>query len=134
MLDDSATAGLVGASRFLRRVGEARPQLGPRSHSAAVKRHRFGSIEFSWDDRKARRNVQSHGVRFEEAVTVFIDPLARVYDDPDHSDTEVRFLLVGHSLAGRMLLVVHAEKGDTIRIISARRTTPHERAEYEADA
>ena len=101
---------------------------------AAVKRHRFGSIEFSWDDRKARRNVQSHGVRFEEAVTVFIDPLARVYDDPDHSDTEVRFLLVGHSLAGRMLLVVHAEKGDTIRIISARRTTPHERAEYEADA
>jgi uncharacterized protein len=57
-----------------------------------------------------------------------------VYDDPDHSETEARFILLGHSLAGRLLLVVHAEKGDTIRIISARRPTPRERAEYEADA
>jgi uncharacterized DUF497 family protein len=57
-----------------------------------------------------------------------------VYDDPDHSETEARFILVGHSLAGRLLLVVHAEKGDTIRIISARRPTSRERAEYEADA
>jgi uncharacterized DUF497 family protein len=61
-------------------------------------------------------------------------PADRVYDDPDHSETEARFLLVGHSLAGRMLLVVHAERGDTIRVISARRTTSSERAEYEADA
>ena len=53
-------------------------------------------------------------VRFEEAASVFADPLARLYDDPDHSNTEARFILVGHSLAGRMLLVVHAEKRDKI--------------------
>ena len=99
-----------------------------------MKRYRFGKLEFSWNERKALQNLRRHGVRFEEAATVFVDPLARVYDDPDHSDTEARFLLVGHSLAGRMLLVVHAEKGDTIRVISARRTTSAERAEYEADA
>lgn len=99
-----------------------------------VKRYRFGELEFSWDERKALQNARRHGVRFEEAATAFIDPLGRVYDDPDHSETEARFILVGHSLAGRLLLVVHAEKGDTIRIISARRPTPRERAEYEADA
>jgi uncharacterized DUF497 family protein len=65
---------------------------------------------------------------------VFIDPLSRAYEDPDHSDHELRFLLVGHSLAGRILLVVHAEKDDTIRIISARRATLREREDYEADA
>jgi len=68
------------------------------------------------------------------AATAFVDPLGRVYDDPDHSESEARFILVGHSLAGRLLLVVHAEKGDTIRIISARRPTLRERAEYETDA
>jgi uncharacterized DUF497 family protein len=99
-----------------------------------VKRHRFFDLEFTWDERKAQGNMRKHGVRFEEAVTVFVDPLARAYDDPDHSETEARFLLVGHSFAGRMLLAVHAEKGDTIRIISARRTTPSEREGYEADA
>jgi uncharacterized DUF497 family protein len=99
-----------------------------------VKRYRFGELEFSWDERKALQNARRHGVHFEEAATVFVDPLARVYDDPDHSETEARFILVGYSLAGRLLLVVHAEKGDTIRIISARRPTPRERAKYEADA
>jgi uncharacterized DUF497 family protein len=99
-----------------------------------VRRYRFGELEFSWDERKAVQNARRHGVRFEEAATAFVDPLARMYDDPDHSETEARFLLVGHSLAGRLLLVVHAEKGDTIRIISARRPTPRERDEYEADA
>ena len=62
------------------------------------------------------------------------DPMAREYDDPDHSEKEPRFLLVGHSLAGRVLLVVHAEKNDTIRIISARRATAREREDYQADA
>jgi len=99
-----------------------------------VRQYRFGELVFSWDDRKALQNARRHSVRFEEAATVFVDPLARVYDDPDHSQTEERFILVGHSLAGRLLLVVHAEKGDTIRIISARRPTPRERAEYETDA
>ena len=99
-----------------------------------MKRFRFGELEFTWDERKATANARKHGVRFEEAATVFVDPLGRIYDDPDHSEQEARFLLVGHSLAGRFLLVVHAEKEDTMRIISARRATPHERGEYETDA
>jgi uncharacterized DUF497 family protein len=99
-----------------------------------VKRHKFGALVFSWDERKASSNLRRHGVRFEEAATVFIDPTGRSYDDPDHSQHELRFLLVGHSLAGRILLVVHAEKDDTMRIISARRATPREREDYEADA
>jgi len=99
-----------------------------------VQRYRFGALEFSWDERKAQQNARRHKVRFEEAATVFADPLARLYDDPDHSISEDRFLLVGHSAAGRVVLVVHAEKGDTIRIISARQPTARERARYEADA
>ena len=95
-------------------------------------RFRFGDLEFSWDDRKARANSKKHGVTFREAATVFADPLARIYDDPDHSDDEQRFLLVGHSFAGRVLLVVHAENRDMIRIISARRAKPSEREEHDA--
>jgi uncharacterized protein len=113
---------------------DARALCGPTGRLRGVRRYRFGELEFSWDERKALQNARRHGVRFEEAATAFVDPLGRVYDDPDHSETETRFILVGHSLAGRLLLVVHAEKGDTIRIISARRPTPRERAEYEADA
>lgn len=112
----------------------ARALCGSTGRLRGVRRYRFGELEFSWDERKALQNARRHGVRFEEAATAFIDPLGRVYDDPDHSETEARFILVAHSLAGRLLLVVHAEKGDTIRIISARRPTPRERAEYEADA
>jgi uncharacterized DUF497 family protein len=99
-----------------------------------MQRHRFGGLEFTWDERKASANLKKHGVRFEEAATVFIDPLARLFDDPDHSAGEARFLLVGCSLAQRVLLVVHAEKWDTIRIISARRAARRERKAYDADA
>ncbi len=113
---------------------DARTLVGSTGRLCDVRRYRFGELEFSWDERKALQNARRHGVRFEEAATAFADPLGRVYDDPDHSESEARFILVGHSLAGRLLLVVHAEKGDTIRIISARRPTPRERAEYEADA
>jgi uncharacterized DUF497 family protein len=63
-----------------------------------VRSCRFGQLEFSWDDRKAGANLRRHGIPFEEAVTVFSDPLARLYDDPDHSSSEDRFLLVGHFL------------------------------------
>jgi uncharacterized DUF497 family protein len=97
-----------------------------------VARFRFGELEFSWDDRKAATNLKKHGVAFEEAATVFADPIARLYDDPDHSENDQRFLLVGHSFAGRVLLVVHAENRDTIRIISARRAKPTEREDQDA--
>jgi uncharacterized DUF497 family protein len=96
--------------------------------------YRFGQLEFSWDERKARTNLRTHGVSFDEAVTVFADPLARLYDDPDHSSSEDRFLMVGHSFSNRLLLVVHADEDDSIRIISARRITASEREDYENDA
>jgi uncharacterized DUF497 family protein len=97
-----------------------------------VTRFRFGDLEFTWDERKATLNAKKHRVTFEEAATVFADPRARLYDDPDHSDKEQRFLLVGHSFAGRVLLVVHVENRDTIRIVSARRAKPSEREDYDA--
>ena len=89
---------------------------------------RAGPFTFEWDDAKARSNRRKHGVSFEEAATVFADPLARVSDDPDHSDDEPRFLLVGVSYARRELIVVHLERGKRLRIISARRATGSERA------
>lgn len=95
-------------------------------------RFRFGELEFSWDDRKAAANLKKHGIAFEEAATVFADPLARLYDDPDHSSDDRRFLLVGHSFAGRVRLVVHAENRDRIRIVSARRAKPSEREDRDA--
>ena len=99
-----------------------------------MRSYRFRELDFCWDDRKAANNLRRHGIGFEEGVTVFADPLARVYDDPDHSSFEDRFLVVGRSFSDCLLLVVHAERGDSIRIISARRLTPQEREDYENDA
>jgi len=99
-----------------------------------VTEYRYGILEFCWDERKAASNRRKHGISFEEAVTVFADPLARIYDDPDHSIEEDRFLLVGQSLAGRVVLVVHAERGDRIRLISARKPTSQELKDYQSDA
>jgi uncharacterized DUF497 family protein len=89
---------------------------------------RAGPFFFEWDGAKARSNRRKHGVSFEEAATVFADPLARVFDDPDHLADEARFLLLGVSYAQRVLIVVHVERGDRLRIISARPATSRERA------
>jgi uncharacterized DUF497 family protein len=87
---------------------------------------------FTWDTRKARSNLKKHGVTFEEAVTVFLDPLALLTEDAAAGD---RNLLLGISVGTRLLLVVHAElEDDTIRLISARRATTHERRRYEEGA
>lgn len=86
---------------------------------------------FEWDDSKAASNLGKHGVSFEEAASVFFDPLAYTFDDPDHSLGERRFVTFGFSQAGRLLAVVHAERGRSIRIISARRATRNERGIYE---
>lgn len=87
---------------------------------------------FEWDADKARTNQRRHGVTFQEARTVFDDPLARLIEDPDHSTDEQRFLLLGLSTAPRLLVVAHcqAEKGEVIRLISARRATPAEAEQY----
>jgi uncharacterized DUF497 family protein len=84
-----------------------------------------------WDEEKARQNARKHRVSFEEAATVFSDPLSLTIDDPLHSSKELRFVTVGQSSRGRLLVVAHTERGDTIRIISARRATRSERNSYE---
>lgn len=92
-----------------------------------------GYIDFAWDDQKAESNIaKHHGVTFEEAATAFDDPYARVIDDPDHSDEEERFILIGISLLGRVLVVPHClrDGGSTIRIISARRAEGSEEKQY----
>lgn len=86
---------------------------------------------FEWDPKKARRNLKIHEVSFDEASTAFRDPLSRTIDDPLHSQDEERMVLIGISQQGRLMVVVHAERGDRIRIISARLATRMERLDYE---
>lgn len=90
-------------------------------------------IEFRWDTGKATANLRKHGVAFEEAATAFADPLSRTIGDPLHSEGERRFVLLGRSRTGRLLVVVHSERGDSIRLISARTATRKERNTYEED-
>ena len=89
------------------------------------------ALRFLWDPRKATANARKHGVGFGEATTAFNDPLSVTIDDPDHSADEQRFLLLGLSNRGRVLVVAHAERGGSIRIISARRASRRERQTYE---
>jgi len=86
---------------------------------------------FEWDRAKAAANLKTHGVSFDEAATVFQDPLAGIHPDPDHSESENRAILIGHSTAGRLLLVAFTDRQSNIRLISARATTRRERKEYE---
>jgi len=86
---------------------------------------------FEWDPAKAAANVKTHGVSFEEAVTVFQDPLAKVHPDPDHSESERREILIGHSAQARLLLVAFTDRQGKIRLLSARKVTRRERRQYE---
>ena len=88
-------------------------------------------LNFEWDDNKARTNQAKHGVTFDEASTVFADPLSLTIADPAHSEIEERFIILGHSSQGKLLIVVHTERGDNIRIISARPASRQERKQYE---
>lgn len=89
------------------------------------------ALDFSWDPRKASGNRLKHWVTFEEAVTAFGDPFSVTISDPDHSVRENRYLLVGLSERGRLLVIAHMERGNYIRIISARLATRRERIVYE---
>lgn len=91
-------------------------------------------LRVEWDLGKAENNVRKHGISFEEARTVFADPLSATVDDPDHSEGEHRMLVLGQSTAGRLLVVSFAGRGDRIRIISARQADPRERRSYERGA
>jgi hypothetical protein len=88
-------------------------------------------LRFEWDHRKAATNLSKHEVSFEEAVTVFYDPLAATFPDPDHSRGEHRFVTIGFSSSGRLLVVCHTERRAGVRLISARRATRRERSRHE---
>jgi uncharacterized DUF497 family protein len=88
-------------------------------------------IGFEWDPAKAKANFGKHGVAFDEACTSFHDPLSRTIDDPDHSEDEPRFITLGRSQQGALLVVCHCDRTDKIRIISARPATRRERKQYE---
>ena len=89
------------------------------------------ALRFSWDPRKAIRNQRKHGVSFREATTAFADRLSVTRPDPDHSLREHRYVLVGLTALGDLVVVAHSEHGDEIRLISARRATRAEREAYE---
>ena len=88
-------------------------------------------LVFEWDEKKDRSNRRKHGVSFAEAETVFYDPHSLTISDPDHSDDEYRFIDIGFSIEGRVLVVVYTERGDKIRLISARPATQAEKRSYE---
>ena len=88
-------------------------------------------LRFEWDRRKAPRNLAKHALSFDEASTVFADGLALTIPDPDHSEDEARWVIIGQSNRGRLLVVVHTENDNTVRIISARKAEKRERVTYE---
>jgi len=91
-------------------------------------------MNFEWDARRNASNLRKHRVGFEEAASVFLGPLARIFDDPCHSSTERREIIVGHSVRDQLLLVCFTEETDTVRLISARRATRRERNDYEENS
>jgi len=88
-------------------------------------------VVYEWNAAKARANVQKHGVSFEEASSVFLDPQAMTFFDPDHSAEEAREITIGYGVRHRPLLVAHCQRGERTRIISARTVTRKERIQYE---
>jgi uncharacterized protein len=88
-------------------------------------------LTFEWDSRKAHSNFVKHGVGFDEASTVFGDSLALTIPDPEHSLAENRYITMGKAFNGKLLVVVHTDRGDNIRVVSARRASRRERQRYE---
>jgi len=88
-------------------------------------------LSFEWDDEKAKANLKKHRVSFDEAATVFTDPFSLTIPDPGHSAGEQRYIDIGSSDKGRVLVVVYTERGSNIRMVSCRKATPSERKRYE---
>lgn len=88
-------------------------------------------MKFEWDENKAKSNLSKHGISFEEAQTVFDDPLYVDFYDPDHSLEENRYIIIGQSSTGKILLISYTERGNKIRIISCRKATKNERIAYQ---
>ncbi len=88
-------------------------------------------LRFEWDDEKSNANIKKHRVGFDEAATIFNDPCSVTIHDPDHSVAEQRYIDIGNSSKGRVLVVVYTERGANIRIVTCRKATPSERKLYE---
>lgn len=88
-------------------------------------------MEFEWNPDKAGLNIEKHGVSFQEAATVFNDPLSVTFPDPDHSIGENRYVIIGVSRVGQLLVVAHTDRGEKVRIISTRKASRQERRFYE---
>lgn len=88
-------------------------------------------MRFDWDDGKAETNLTKHSVSFQEAASVFDDPLSIAFPDPDHSIEEERLVIIGHSHQGRLLFVSHTDQDNQVRVISAREVTRREKRVYE---
>lgn len=124
---------VVGPDRLCRRVSVQ--DVNPaRFRESVPARPYASSVEFEWDPEKAAGNERKHDVSFDEAATVFGDTLSLTIADPGHSDEEDRFVLLGESFRGRLLVIVHTDREDRIRIISARLATRKERRAYEEHA
>ena len=91
-------------------------------------------MQFEWDAEKAASNLKKHGVSFQEAATAFGDPFSATIADPDHSEDEDRYVLLGQTYQGRLVVVVHTDREETVRIISARLASGRERKSYEQEA
>jgi uncharacterized DUF497 family protein len=89
------------------------------------------ALTFEWDESKAKENLRKHKVSFEEGKTIFNDPLLLTFPDPEHSESEQRYINIGRSSRDRVLVLIHSERGMNIRIISCRKATRHERRAYE---
>jgi uncharacterized protein len=106
--------------------------LGQEIHYRKLVCHKMSNLSFEWNPVKAGINKQKHGISFEEAETVFNNPLAAIFDDESHSDYETREIIVGHSTQHNLLFVCFTERDGNIRIISARRATVREQRDYES--
>ena len=134
MKDDERKSGAVAGRGELPALGAK--NLGAKKDgivsTAAGTGLALGEVSVIWDERKNQANQKEHGVAFEEAATVFYDPLEVTVDDPAHSYSEHRFWTVGQSSMGRLIVLSYTERSSTIRIISTRRPEPSERRDYES--
>jgi uncharacterized DUF497 family protein len=131
MVNDGVTVrGIRAASRPTIR----QPAISKQNDRYWYTQNDLMAPEFEWDARKAAENLKNHGVAFDEALTVFADPLAKIFDDPDHSADEPRELIIGHSAQQRLLIVSFTGRGRRTRIIGARQATARERTDYEQNS
>ena len=114
-------------------MSQRRSHVRERPRGLRLYSRRGNLLIFDWDPAKASSNLRKHGIAFSEAVTAFADPFSLTISDPEHSSREARYVLIGVTLSGRLVVVAHAEADDAIVLISARPATNAERRSYEEE-